>query len=115
MFQTMMVVALPAIVTLTAAFFIMRRVMKDEEGPGSVPPRPFTRSPRGDTSPRTVRRRKRNGTSVEEECVVCFEERVLVEIYPCRHRHVCEKCILKIVGTTKRSCPLCRKRIQGYC
>ena len=45
------------------------------------------------------------------ECVVCLEEKNVLE-WPCHIMHMtCEECSIKIIATGRISCPLCRKEI----
>ena len=47
----------------------------------------------------------------KQECVVCLEEKDVLE-WPCHTTHVtCEECVLKIVRLRRVSCPICRKHI----
>ena len=46
----------------------------------------------------------------QAECVVCFEEKKVVE-WPCNSLHItCEECAIKIIKSSPK-CPLCRKKI----
>ena len=45
------------------------------------------------------------------ECVVCLEEKNVLE-WPCHIMHItCEECSIKIIATGRIFCPLCRKEI----
>ena len=47
----------------------------------------------------------------KQECVVCLEEKDVLE-WPCHTTHVtCEECVLKIVKLRHVSCPICRKHL----
>jgi len=47
----------------------------------------------------------------KQECVVCLEEKDVLE-WPCHTTHVtCEECVLKIVRFRQISCPICRKHL----
>ncbi|ESO92746.1 hypothetical protein LOTGIDRAFT_232889 [Lottia gigantea] len=62
-----------------------------------------------------VRRRKtKKEYNEENECQICQDAEYNVEIYPCRHREICEKCIDVIITKLDRNCPFCRQYIQGY-
>lgn len=50
-------------------------------------------------------------SSQKKECVVCLEEKDVLE-WPCHTSHVtCEECVLKIVKLRRVSCPICRKHV----
>ena len=51
-------------------------------------------------------------SSQKQECVVCLEEKDVLE-WPCHTTHVtCEECVLKILRFIRQvSCPICRKNI----
>jgi hypothetical protein len=50
-------------------------------------------------------------SSQKQECVVCLEEKDVLE-WPCHTTHVtCEECVLKIVKFRQVSCPICRKHL----
>ena len=50
-------------------------------------------------------------SSQKQECVVCLEEKDVLE-WPCHTTHVtCEECVLKIVRFRQVSCPICRKNL----
>ena len=50
-------------------------------------------------------------SSQKQECVVCLEEKDVLE-WPCHKTHVtCEECVLKIVRFRQVSCPICRKNL----
>lgn len=47
----------------------------------------------------------------KQECVVCLEEKDVLE-WPCHTTHVtCQECVLKIVRFRQVSCPICRKHL----
>ena len=47
----------------------------------------------------------------KQECVVCLEEKDVLE-WPCHTTHVtCEECVVKIVKLRRVSCPICRKHL----
>ncbi|BFZ25580.1 hypothetical protein BsWGS_28619 [Bradybaena similaris] len=143
MLQTFLFVAVPALVTLTAALYFLQRLSREDEGMHRTPhfqtrrvlssesgaatnrrsrtqPSPQThlkasRGPAGDNSV-TSRRANSRATSGHHkgECVVCFEESNIVELYPCKHKDLCENCVTTMISANHRICPLCRSVIQGY-
>jgi len=48
-----------------------------------------------------------SGEGRRSKCVVCWEERPLMVLMPCRHSCVCNTCLPQL----GRACPLCRERI----
>lgn len=51
---------------------------------------------------------------VEEEdfrCVVCFEDKPLITIWPCGHTSMCLACLDRIISSNN-ICPLCRAEIR---
>uniref|UniRef100_A0A0B6ZR64 RING-type domain-containing protein n=1 Tax=Arion vulgaris TaxID=1028688 RepID=A0A0B6ZR64_9EUPU len=124
MLQTFLFVAVPALITLTAALYFLNRISREgpetyqhfSSGPGSwnLTQNSTSQAAGGDTVAK--RRTKSSDTpkSHTGECVVCYEESNIVELYPCRHRSLCEDCVLKIISRNTRVCPLCRRKIQGY-
>ena len=51
----------------------------------------------------------------EEEdkcCAVCFEERLLAKLVPCKHENTCMGCVYQIMRLDGR-CPICRTPIQN--
>lgn len=57
-----------------------------------------------------------NLQALEEEdlcCVVCFEERMLPKLIPCKHANTCVSCLLKILRLGGK-CPMCRSPIQNF-
>ena len=48
------------------------------------------------------------------ECMVCFEERPLVILAPCVHKHLCEQCSQRLVSSVKSECPLCKASVPTY-
>ncbi|KAK3757492.1 hypothetical protein RRG08_050375 [Elysia crispata] len=121
-------VAVPALVALglSAAYLIFRKRQPEGEhrDGDNRPSRAQFRSWDDTEIPRPtngtqLRHRTSNETEVREgqqleECIICTEERVLVELYPCNHRSMCEGCVIKIISKNSRACPFCRRRIQGY-
>lgn len=47
-------------------------------------------------------------------CKVCLTERVNVALIACGHCVVCVGCVLRLVATETRSCPICRQKIISY-
>lgn len=39
---------------------------------------------------------------MESECLICFENKPKVNVYPCKHAGACSECSLKI-----KTCPIC--------
>ncbi|CAG5122508.1 unnamed protein product [Candidula unifasciata] len=117
MLQTFLIVAVPALVTLTAALYVLHRVSRAREEMHR-PPHFQTRPGKLTSGDSTVTSRRTGGGSesgpYKGDCVVCFEESNIVQLYPCLHRSLCEECVIKIVSSNRRICPLCRTRIQGY-
>ena len=53
---------------------------------------------------------------MEEEdncCAVCFEERLLAKLVPCRHENTCVGCLYQIMRLDGR-CPICRAPILNF-
>ncbi|GFS22848.1 RNA-binding protein MEX3D [Elysia marginata] len=120
-------VAVPALVALglSAAYLIFRKSQpEDEHGGGNSRPSgtQFTDGTNSSRSSEGSQLRHRTSRSQSEagegpqleECIICTEDRVLVELYPCSHRSMCENCVIKIISKNSRACPFCRRRIHGY-
>ncbi|KAI8779161.1 E3 ubiquitin-protein ligase CBL-C [Biomphalaria glabrata] len=121
MLQSVLLGLIPAIVGLTAAFYIFNKIYSNQEeesfrsGPRSYPTFQTERTRTEAQNPQPRQRRNyRSDGDRHCRCAVCFEESRSVEIYPCGHRDICEKCILRIVGMDPRQCPFCRSSIKGY-
>ncbi|CAL1539546.1 unnamed protein product [Lymnaea stagnalis] len=117
MFQSMIFVAIPALVGLTAAFYVLYKIAKEEQGP--IPQRAPQREPRTVNPPGVrrrdnVRQRNRVPGPISGPCAICFEDKSHVELYPCMHKNICENCTIKIIQQRNRPCPFCRVSIQGY-
>lgn len=57
-----------------------------------------------------------NLQTLEEEdlcCAVCFEERLLPKLIPCKHANTCVSCLLRILRLGGK-CPMCRSPIQNF-
>ena len=46
-------------------------------------------------------------------CAVCFEERLLAKLIPCKHENTCMGCLYQIMRLDGR-CPICRTPIQNF-
>ncbi|CAG5131860.1 unnamed protein product [Candidula unifasciata] len=101
MLQTLLMLAVPTLFTLTAVLY----TLSCTERPG-----------------RELLMNRRTGRKVTTntpnshigECVVCFEETYMVLLYPCQHSTVCLRCVAEIIASGSGECPLCRSQIQGY-
>ncbi|XP_060588301.1 uncharacterized protein LOC132743759 [Ruditapes philippinarum] len=51
--------------------------------------------------------------NVDLECIVCFEETLLVKLFPCKHKIMCYNCLIRILESDYR-CPVCRETIRYY-
>ena len=47
------------------------------------------------------------GTTVQQECIVCLENKKQVVMWPCRHLCVCADCAVRL-----RKCPVCRAKVK---
>lgn len=47
------------------------------------------------------------------DCVICFNKRPLVTLFPCKHNSICLKCHNQLLINDYR-CPLCRAEISHY-
>ena len=52
-------------------------------------------------------------TEDDHFCAVCFEDRFLFKLVPCKHRTTCMDCLEQIMRLNG-ICPICRSPIQGY-
>ncbi|XP_045160388.2 uncharacterized protein LOC123525412 [Mercenaria mercenaria] len=48
----------------------------------------------------------------DRECIICFEERLLVKLFPCEHTIMCSKCTVRVLQNDDR-CPVCRATISN--
>ena len=56
-----------------------------------------------------------NLNSFTNECIMCFDEKTDVMIYPCRHLSIGYNCAQKLRESTKcRECPVCRSKIERF-
>lgn len=46
-------------------------------------------------------------------CVICKDRQKCVLLLPCKHLCVCEECADKLLLTSMKQCPLCRKFISN--
>ena len=53
------------------------------------------------------------GGGENDDCIVCFTEKVSTIIEPCNHLCLCYDCAQQINKNTK-SCPICRSLIKGF-
>jgi len=66
---------------------------------------------------RTEAMKKAKLSSVNFECVVCFQEDDdIVKLSPCNHSECCITCVLKLMSEkgTKNQCPICRGEVTGW-
>lgn len=49
----------------------------------------------------------------EHDCVICFNKRPLMTLFPCKHNSICHKCYNQLLKDDYR-CPLCRATISNY-
>ncbi|KAK7094527.1 uncharacterized protein [Littorina saxatilis] len=141
MLNSVLIVGVPMVALIAAAFYIYRRTQTEmgTHGPGGGA---YNREPWGmaaannrqsATNPRrrnTRTRKEANDSNNsqrsrpyespdssypdEDQCEICFEDVAKVQLYPCKHSDICETCVNKLLISNKRECPFCRARIDGY-
>lgn len=42
------------------------------------------------------------------ECILCYEQPVLIGLLPCNHRYICHICAIKLCANNLCHCPICK-------
>ncbi|KAL8575670.1 hypothetical protein ACOMHN_055859 [Nucella lapillus] len=142
MLNGVLIVGVPMVALLAAAFYVFTRAQRDGDhhtctGRDSARDGHFTDLMAGRPCSSNPRRRRRrvagrgdgqgegqaasassdtpdSGFAEEDQCEICFENVVKVQLYPCQHSDICKECVHKILISSQRQCPFCRARIDGY-
>ncbi|XP_076455088.1 uncharacterized protein LOC143289812 [Babylonia areolata] len=133
MLNSVLIVGVPMVALLAAAYYVFTKAQRDglqgaggsargSTFSGGKTSRPCSSNPRrrrvagnhdhGDSH--TSSESPDSGFTEEEQCEICFENVVRVQLYPCQHSDICKGCVHKLLTSNKRQCPFCRSRIDGY-
>lgn len=56
-----------------------------------------------------------NLNSFKNECIMCFDEKTDIMMYPCRHLSIGFECAQRLRNSPKcRECPVCRATIERF-